>query len=83
MDFISDARDMPEHAWNKAVGELSDRLFDAVWALNRSRRCGFTDKWDTIANEQEAAEKLVSVWKVLDEFREQFGICTTAEESDE
>ena len=71
---IEMARDKPEHVWNKVVGELQDRLYDAVWALHRVRRTGFTTEHDPIANEFEAAEKLVSVFHALDGFRDQFGI---------
>jgi hypothetical protein len=74
MDEISSARDKPEHVWNKVVGDLQDRLYDAVWALHRVRREGFTTEHDLIANEQEAAERLVSVFHALDGFRCQFGI---------
>ena len=74
MDEIRKARDKPEHVWNKVVGDLQDRLYDAVWALHRVRRTGFTTEHDLIANEQEAAEKLVSVFHALDGFRDQFEI---------
>lgn len=77
------ARDKPEHAWHKLVGELSDRLFEAVWALHRSRRSGFTDDHDAIPNEHEAAERLVYVFTVLDEFRVEFGIPAAGEPDDQ
>jgi hypothetical protein len=82
MDEIRIARDKPEHVWNKVVGDLQDRLYDAVWALHRVRRTGFTTEHDLIANEQEAAEKLVSVFHALDGFRDQFGIDLHDEEED-
>lgn len=73
-DVIEEANDKPEHVWNKALGELQDRLFDAVWAIHRTRRTGFAQQPDPIANEFEAASKLVAVFKVLDDFREKCGI---------
>jgi hypothetical protein len=73
-EIIHEASKQPEHVWNKVVGGLSDRLFDAVWAINRTRRTGFTDEWDPIANEHEAAAKLVQVFHLLEGFRDQLGI---------
>jgi hypothetical protein len=81
-DEIAEARDKPEHVWNKVVGDLQDRLFDAVWALHRVRREGFTTEHDLIANEFEAGERLVSVFHALDGFRSQFGIDLNDEEEE-
>jgi hypothetical protein len=82
-ELVRDASDKPEHVWHKVVGGLSDRLFDAVWALHRVRRSGFTDDHDMIANEHEAAQRLVDVFKVLDEFRVEFGIPASDQEDSE
>lgn len=79
MDEFRTAAEKPEHTWNKATGAITDKLFDAVWALHRLRREGFTDEHDMIANEQEAAERLVEVYRALDGYRERYGIDLQAE----
>lgn len=83
MDELIEARNAPEHVWHKLTGELTDRLYDAVYALYRLRREGFTNEHDMIANHQEAAERLVSVYHALDGFRQQFGIVLHDDEDGE
>ena len=83
MDELIKARNAPEHVWNKVTGELTDRLYDAVYALYRLRREGFTDEHDMIANHQDAAERLVSVYHALDGLREAYGIDLADDDGDE
>ena len=67
-------KDEPEHTWNKKVGSLADLLFDAVWAIHRTRREGFTKDHDEVANSWEAANNLATLYVALDKLREGFGV---------
>jgi hypothetical protein len=58
-----------ERGWDDVAGGLVDRLFDAIWALHRTRRERFTDEHDMIANSWEAANKLVQVFIALEHLR--------------
>lgn len=69
-EFLQRAADGHERWWDDVQGGLVDRLFDAIWALHRTRRERFTDEHADIANSWEAANKLVQVFVALDELRE-------------
>jgi hypothetical protein len=58
---ICRASDGSEKAWNTCQGDLADQMFDALYALHRSRRERFTDRHDEIANAWESATRLVEV----------------------
>lgn len=63
-----------EHTWNKKVGQIADLCFDAVWAIHRTRREGFTEAHDNVANAWDAANNLTTLYAALDELRETFGV---------
>jgi len=50
-------------------GDLADQMFDALYALHRSRRERFTDRHDEIANAWESATRLVEVYEGLRQLR--------------
>ena len=73
-DAVCQSSVSSEGMWHEEFGAISDRLFDAVWALNRVRRELFTDDHDEIANGWNAANSLVGVYVALDQLRHKFGL---------
>ena len=67
--LICQASDGSEKAWNACQGDLADQMFDAVYALHRSRRERFTNRHDEIANAWESATRLVEVYEGLRRLR--------------
>jgi len=67
--LICRASDGSEKVWNACQGDLADQMFDAVYALHRSRRERFTDRHDEIANAWEAATRLVELYEGLRRLR--------------
>jgi hypothetical protein len=45
-----------------------------VWAIHRTRREGFTEAHDDVANAWDAANNLTTLYAALDELRETFGV---------
>lgn len=68
-ELIQRAADGHERHWDDVQGSLVDRMFDATWALHRTRRERFTDEHDEIANSWEAANMLVQLFIALNDLR--------------
>jgi hypothetical protein len=60
-----------ERRWDAVQGGLVDRMFDATYALHRTRRERFTDEHDVIANSWESANMLVQLFVMLNDLRVQ------------
>jgi hypothetical protein len=70
-DLIARAAQGSERKWDAVQGRLVDRMFDATYALHRTRRERFTDEHDEIANSWEAANMLVQLFAMLNDLRVQ------------
>ena len=66
---IEGAAECRERHWDDLQGNLVDLMFEASWALHRSRRERFTSAHDDVANAWEAATKLVELFSLLDDLR--------------
>jgi hypothetical protein len=67
--LIQRAADGHERYWDDLQGSLVDRMFDATWALHRTRRERFTDEHDEIANSWDAASMIMQLFVALNELR--------------
>ncbi len=68
-DLIQRAADGHERHWDDLQGGLVDCMFDAMWALRRTRREKFTDEHDEIANSWDSATRLVELLERLRRLR--------------
>lgn len=68
--LIQRTADGHERHWDDLQGGLVDCMFDAMWALRRTRRERFTDEHDEIANAWEAAARLVQLAVLLSDLRD-------------
>ena len=68
---IENAAEADESEWDEFQGSLIDKMFDATYALHRTRRELFTDEHDEIGNSWEAATRLIELSEIVGRLRRQ------------
>ena len=68
---IDSAAEAEESEWDEFQGSLIDKMFDAIYALHRTRRELFTDEHNEIANSWEAATRMIEVSEIVGRLRRQ------------
>jgi len=81
--LIQRMADGHERHWDDLQGSLVDCMFDAMWALRRTRRERFTDEHDEIANSWDAATRLVELAVRLSNLRDRVMTDPSLEDDDE
>lgn len=68
---VEHAAEAEESEWDEFQGALVDKMFDAIYALHRTRRERFTAEHAAIANSWEAAARLIELSEIVGRLRRQ------------